>query len=62
MNQGVIGSIVIHLDRVLMAEAQPELLAQERDEVVTELRARPADPEVVARPPGPETLAPIPTL
>src|SRR5215813_4783839 len=48
--------IVIQLDRVLMAEAQTELLAQERDEVATELRARPADPEVVARPPGQEPL------
>src|SRR5262245_9389149 len=48
--------IVIQLDGVLMAEAQPELLAQERDEVATDLRARPADPEVVARPPGPEPL------
>jgi IS1 family transposase len=37
-----------------MAEAQPELLAQERDEIVTELRARLADPKVVAGPPGPE--------
>src|SRR5262249_50097357 len=55
-------SIVIQLDRILMAEAQTELLAQERDEVVTELRARPADPEIVARPPGPETLGADPDV
>ena len=36
-----------------MTEAQTEL-PHERDEVVTELRARPADPEIVARAPGPD--------
>ena len=40
---GVVGALMF----VLMAKAQTELLAQERNEVATELRARPADPEVV---------------
>src|SRR5262249_4502720 len=56
------GGIVIQLNRILVAEAQPELLAQERDKVPTELRARPADPEVVARPPGHEPLGADPDV
>ena len=53
--------IVIQLDGVLMAEAQPELLAQERHEVATELCARPADPagRTAARP---ETLGTDPNV
>src|SRR5882724_10081040 len=53
---------VIHLDRVLMAEAQTELLAQERDKVPTELRACPADPEVVRRAPRYDALAANPDV
>src|SRR5262245_65697969 len=41
--------VVVHLDRVLLVEAKSELLAEEGDEMVAELRARPAEPERVAR-------------
>ena len=41
------GGSVIQLDGVLMAEAQTELLAQERNEVATDLHVHPADPNVV---------------
>ena len=51
------GGVVIQFDGVLMTETQPEPLAQEWGEVAAELRVRPADPEVVARPPGEEPLA-----
>ena len=45
-----------------MAEAQPELLAQERDEVVTELRARQPIPKLSHGRQDQRPLAPIPTL
>src|SRR5262249_20835723 len=42
--------VVVHLDRVLAIQAEVELLAQERHEVVAELHAGPADAEGVERP------------
>ena len=50
--------VVEHLDRVLLVEAEVEPLAQERNELVAELGARPADPEVVVRTPRDYPVAP----
>src|SRR5262245_21858279 len=49
--------VVVHLDRILALEAEVELLAEERHEVVAELHAGPADAEGVERPPRHHALA-----
>src|SRR5262249_52964358 len=50
--------VVVHLDRVLLLEAEREPLPQERHEVAGELRAGPGDPEAVERTARDDAIAP----
>src|SRR5499427_7406488 len=49
--------VVVHLHGVFLVEAEVEPLPQERDEIVAELGARPADPERVVRAAGHQSVA-----